>query len=503
MSLPTTEATIVHEGNASDSKPWTDEEDALVLRLVAEHGPSWTRIASHFPGRSDSSVRNRHSRLKAGPPAEEKPPRDRGAELPWTKEEEEKLHMGVAMYGARWSTITRTLFPGRTINAVRNRFNRQLRKPSNAGDACGMPGMPGVAGMPAPGSFAPGQCGAPSAPGMPIMPVAMAMPMPYQAQQGNSASYAQGPYPGYQHGPCSSYPPASHTGYPPPGYPSYPPAGYAAPSSYPTHAYPPQGYAPPPPGGARPGGAQPMGMPPMPSYSPAAHPPPGFSHPPPAYRSAPNSQATAGTTVNAAMNAPATANAPPDRMNREMAKTMGASAGAGAEVGAFSDSGEAFDAVARSSARGIDSMPSGFILGQKGPTPGASELKDLPADAILDALHQLTALDDRLNSSFDRLSVSGGSHNGSMDSFSALKLSAGDLPSGLSIGGLSNSDQPNVSTSDDGGSSSKRHPFWKSLLNSSGDDSFSGFARDLLSDSSSGDPNARSRSWLKAPVGIN
>ena len=45
QDTPTTHATEVSEpktnASAADSKPWTDEEDALVLKLVATLGPSW------------------------------------------------------------------------------------------------------------------------------------------------------------------------------------------------------------------------------------------------------------------------------------------------------------------------------------------------------------------------------------------------------------------------------------------------------------------------------
>ncbi|RSH91665.1 hypothetical protein EHS25_009034 [Saitozyma podzolica] len=39
--------------------PWSSLEDALLLQLFESHGPKWTVIAEHLPGRSAISCRNR------------------------------------------------------------------------------------------------------------------------------------------------------------------------------------------------------------------------------------------------------------------------------------------------------------------------------------------------------------------------------------------------------------------------------------------------------------
>ena len=115
--------------NSFEESYWTADEDRLLVALVQMHGPRWSRISASFPGRSDSSVRNRYARLQQVPQPE-KPPRDRASELPWSTNDDETLRVGVSTYGAKWSTITRTLFPGRTVNAVRNRFHRTLSRKS-------------------------------------------------------------------------------------------------------------------------------------------------------------------------------------------------------------------------------------------------------------------------------------------------------------------------------------------------------------------------------------
>ena len=46
-----------------DRKSWAVSEDHAILSGVAEHGRKWKVIAESLPGRTSSSVRNRHHRL--------------------------------------------------------------------------------------------------------------------------------------------------------------------------------------------------------------------------------------------------------------------------------------------------------------------------------------------------------------------------------------------------------------------------------------------------------
>ena len=46
---------------------WTKREDETILRTVREIGTKWSRIARELPGRSDDAVRNRYIRIQRKP----------------------------------------------------------------------------------------------------------------------------------------------------------------------------------------------------------------------------------------------------------------------------------------------------------------------------------------------------------------------------------------------------------------------------------------------------
>ncbi|BEI80522.1 hypothetical protein CcaverHIS002_0110510 [Cutaneotrichosporon cavernicola] len=53
----------------TSKKPWSDEEDALLLALLEEKGPKWTSIAEQLPGRSPIACRNRSRKYRKTPTA--------------------------------------------------------------------------------------------------------------------------------------------------------------------------------------------------------------------------------------------------------------------------------------------------------------------------------------------------------------------------------------------------------------------------------------------------
>jgi hypothetical protein len=54
-------------GSAHGRSVWTAEEDRIICECMEAFGCKWRRIAAKLPGRSDSSVRNRWSRICDGP----------------------------------------------------------------------------------------------------------------------------------------------------------------------------------------------------------------------------------------------------------------------------------------------------------------------------------------------------------------------------------------------------------------------------------------------------
>jgi len=109
---------LVHPTRAGRHVLWTAEMDAQLRAAVMQLGEErWSLIAEHVPGRAGKSCRDRwlgHLSPQVNKSA-------------WTAEEEKLIVDSVAELGTRWSEIAKR-FVGRTDNAIKNRYNSEVRK---------------------------------------------------------------------------------------------------------------------------------------------------------------------------------------------------------------------------------------------------------------------------------------------------------------------------------------------------------------------------------------
>mmetsp|Transcript_29450 Transcript_29450/g.75954 ORF Transcript_29450/g.75954 Transcript_29450/m.75954 type:complete len:329 (+) Transcript_29450:172-1158(+) len=105
-------------------RAWGADEDERLITILDRHGVGqWSQVARQLgTGRCGKQCRERwFNHLD--------PVISKGE---WTAEEDRLIEEGVRLYGHKWCEIVKMLPPGRSDNAIKNRYNSNMRKRKRA-----------------------------------------------------------------------------------------------------------------------------------------------------------------------------------------------------------------------------------------------------------------------------------------------------------------------------------------------------------------------------------
>ncbi|KAH0794869.1 Myb-like DNA-binding domain containing protein [Histomonas meleagridis] len=103
---------------ASHRKWFTPEEDKILLELVNDDKKkNWTEIATKLPGRTARQCRDRYNNTL----------KNQVEKKPWTKEEDELIITKFLEIGPKWVKIS-SFLKGRSGNNIKNRWHKYINR---------------------------------------------------------------------------------------------------------------------------------------------------------------------------------------------------------------------------------------------------------------------------------------------------------------------------------------------------------------------------------------